>query len=81
MENLKGIKSLSDGIMFLNKVAFYEGIEAGFRMIEVLLDKEQLPESLTKDDLRAIICEFRRNNDDAREKLLEEVEEDESESI
>lgn len=69
----KGMRALKDAHMLLYKVAFYEGIETGFVMIEALLNKDQLPESLTKDDLRAIICEFRKNNNNAKEELLKEV--------
>lgn len=75
MEKLTTIDNvLSEGINLIHKIAFHEGIESGFRMLEALLEKDIVPETLTKDDLRAIICEFRRNNNDEREKLLKEAE-------
>lgn len=66
--------ALSEGINLWQKIAFHEGIESGFRMLESLLERDIIPETLTKDDIRAIIYEFRKNNNDEREKLLEEAE-------
>lgn len=55
----------------LLKLQYLEGIESALKMFERLLDREELPQNLTKTDIRVIINGFREINNETIKDIKE----------
>ena len=55
----------------LLKLQYLEGIESALKMFERVLDREELPQKLTKTDIRVIINGFREINNE----IIKEIKE------
>ena len=56
------LKELEVVYASLQKLQYLEGIETALKMFERILDREELPQNLTKTDIRVIIDGFREIN-------------------
>lgn len=55
-------------------MGYYEGIDAGFKMMEKVLDRDDVPDPTSKELLRLFINEFRKQNEDKKQKYLKHEE-------
>lgn len=55
----------------LLKLQYLEGIESALKMFERVLDREELPQILTKTDFRVIINGFREINNETIKDIKE----------
>ena len=55
----------------LLKLQYLEGIESALKMFERVLDREELPQKLTKTDFRVIINGFREMNNETIKEIKE----------
>lgn len=55
----------------LLKLQYLEGIESALKMFERVLDREELPQKLTKTDIRVIINGFREINNETIKDIKE----------
>lgn len=55
----------------LLKLQYLEGIESALKMFERVLDREELPQNLTKTDIRVIINGFRELNNETIKDIKE----------
>ena len=55
----------------LLKLQYLEGIESALKMFERVLDREELPQILTKTDFRVIINGFREINNETIKEIKE----------
>lgn len=67
------LKKLQKDLERLYQHGLLDGIEIAFQMLEKLLDRENIPDSLSKESLRFHINEFRKVNE--KQKLLNHEEE------
>lgn len=52
------------------EVGTFIGIDTGFKMMEQVLDREVVPDPMSKALIRAFINEFRKQNEDNKQKYL-----------
>lgn len=65
------LKEFEVEVASLLKLQYLEGIEAALKMFERLLDREELPQNLTKTDIRVIINGFREINNETIKDIKE----------
>lgn len=67
-EKLKELEVMYASIL---KLQYLEGIETALKMFERVLDREELPQNLTKTDIRVIINGFRKINNETIKDIKE----------
>lgn len=63
-EYKEALKEFEVEFASLLKLQYLEGIESALKMFERVLDREELPQKLTKTDIRVIINGFREINNE-----------------
>ena len=70
-EYKEALKEFEVEFASLLKLQYLEGIESALKMFERVLDREELPQKLTKTDIRVIINGFREINNE----IIKEIKE------
>lgn len=52
------------------KIGSFIGIDAGFKMMEQVLDRDDVPDPMPKELLRTFLKEFQKLNEDNKQKYL-----------
>lgn len=52
------------------QLGIFIGIDAGLQMVEKLLDREDIPDPMPKELLRTFIKEFRKENENNKQKWM-----------
>lgn len=67
IEDIREAKVLAKKVC---EVGTFIGIDAGFKMMEQVLDMGYVPDPMPKELIRAFINEFRKQNEDKKQKYL-----------
>lgn len=67
----EALKEVEVEFASLLKLQYLEGIESALEMFERVLDREELPQKLTKTDIRVIINGFREINNETIKDIKE----------
>jgi hypothetical protein len=70
-ESKEALKEFEVEFASLLKLQYLEGIESALKMFERVLDREELPQILTKTDIRGIINGFREINNETIKDIKE----------
>ena len=70
-EYKEALKEFEVEFASLLKLQYLEGIETALKMFERVLDREELPQKLTKTDIRVIINGFREINNETIKEIKE----------
>lgn len=70
-EYKEALKEFEVEFASLQKLQYLEGIESALKMFERVLDREELPQKLTKTDIRVIINGFREINNETIKDIKE----------
>lgn len=70
-ESKEALKEFEVEFASLLKLQYLEGIESALEMFERVLDREELPQILTKTDIRGIINGFREINNETIKDIKE----------
>ena len=70
-EYKEALKEFEVEFTSLLNLQYLEGIETALKMFERVLDREELPQNLTKTDIRVIINGFREINNETIKAIKE----------
>lgn len=56
------------------EVGTFIGIDTGFKMMEKVLDRDDVPDPMSKELLRLFIKQFRKENENTKQKYLKHEE-------
>lgn len=70
-ESKEALKEFEVEFASLLNLQYLEGIETALQMFERMLDREELPQNLTKTDIRVIINGFREINNETIKAIKE----------
>lgn len=64
------IADLRKKLIDITKQTYFNGVADGFQMIEKILEREEIPDPISKELLRAYLKEFRKINENNKQKYL-----------